>query len=217
MLKRNLFNSKMFEAPDDNNGAPANGQKPTEPTPLVDPNPDDNPEGKEPSKVSAKDQRRIRQDAVDQFMNSDKFKGFIDEVIAKGEDRAKMSAEEKAEADRKAQEERDQQERDKFHQEQAHFYAQQELASRHLPDTFADYIADQDHDTMVANADAFEKSFTDAVHAETLKRMQGDQTPAAGTQTPGATVTQKDWDAMSFTDQYTLMQKNPELAKQFTK
>ena len=70
---------------------------------------------------------------------------------------------------------------------------------------------------MVANADAFEKSFTDAVHAETLKRMQGDQTPAAGTQTPGATVTQKDWDAMSFTDQYTLMQKNPELAKQFTK
>lgn len=217
MLKRDLFNSKLFEAPDDNTGSPADAQKPTEPTPPADPNPDDNPEGKEPSKVSAKDQRRIRQDAVDQFMNSDKFKGFIDDAIAKGEARAKMSAEEKAEADRKAQEERYQQERDKFHREQAHFYAQQELANRKLPATFADYIADQDHDTMVAKADAFEKSFTDAVHAETLKRMQGDQTPAAGTQTPSATVTQKDWDAMSFTDQYTLMQKNPELAKQFTK
>lgn len=215
MLKRDLFNSKMFEAPDDNTGAPAEGQKPTEPTPPADPNPDDNPEGKEPSKVSAKDQRRIRQDAVDQFMNSDKFKGFIDEAIAKGEARAKMSAEEKAEADRKAQEQRDQQERDSFHKEQAHFYAQQELANRKLPATFADYIADQDHDTMVAKADAFEKSFTDAVHAETLKRMQGDQTPAAGTQTPGATVTKKDWDSMSYSEQLAIYQKNPQLAQQF--
>lgn len=217
MLKRDLFNSKLFEAPDDNTSAPADAQKPTEPTPPADPNPDDGHKDGEPNKVPIKDQRRIRQDAVDQFMNSDKFKGFIDDAIAKGEARAKMSAEEKAEADRKAQEERYQQERDKFHREQAHFYAQQELANRKLPAMFADYIADQDHDTMVAKADAFEKSFTDAVHAETLKRMQGDQTPAAGTQTPGATVTQKDWDAMSFTDQYTLMQKNPELAKQFAK
>ncbi|STX20388.1 DUF4355 domain-containing protein [Levilactobacillus brevis] len=217
MLKRDLFNSKLFEAPDDNTGAPADAQKSTEPTPPADPNPDDNPEGKEPSKVSAKDQRRIRQDAVDQFMNSDKFKGFIDEAIAKGEARAKMSAEEKAEADRKAREEQEQKERDEFHKEQAHFYAKQELVDRKLPASFADYVADQDHDTMVANVDSFEKSFNEAVHDETLKRMQGDQTPAAGTQTPGATVTQKDWDAMSFTDQYTLMQKSPELAKQFTK
>lgn len=217
MLKRDLFNSKMFEAPDDNTGAPAEGQKPTEPTPPADPNPDDGHKDVEPNKVPIKDQRRIRQDAINQFKSSDEFKQLIANTIAEGEARAKMSAEEKAEADRKAQEERYQQERDKFHREQAHFYAQQELANRKLPATFADYIADQDHDTMVANADAFEKSFTDAVHAETLKRMQGDQTPAAGTQTPGATVTQKDWDAMSFTDQYTLMQKNPELAKQFTK
>lgn len=217
MLKRNLINSKMFEAPDDNNGAPADGQKPTEPTPPADSNPDDDPKDGEPNKVPIKDQRRIRQDAINQFKSSDEFKQLIANTIAEGEARAKMSAEEKAEADRKAQEERYQQERDKFHREQAHFYAQQELANRKLPATFADYIADQDHDTMVANADAFEKSFTDAVHAETLKRMQGDQTPAAGTQTPGATVTQTDWDAMSFTDQYTLMQKNPELAKQFTK
>ena len=217
MLKRDLFNSKMFEAPDDNTGAPADGQKPTEPTPSSDPNPDDGHKDGEPNKVPIKDQRRIRQDAVDQFMNSDKFKGFIDEAIAKGEARAKMSAEEKAEADRKAQEQRDQQERDNFHKEQAHFYAQQELANRKLPATFADYVADQDHDTMIANVDSFEKSFNEAVHDETLKRMQGDQTPVAGTQTPGATVTQKDWDAMSFTDQYTLMQKNPELAKKFTK
>ena len=217
MLKRDLFNSKLFEAPDDNTGAPADAQKPTEPTPPADSNPDDDPKDGEPNKVPIKDQRRIRQDAINQFKSSDEFKQLIANTIAEGEARAKMSAEEKAEADRKAQEERYQQERDKFHREQAHFYAQQELANRKLPATFADYIADQDHDTMVANADAFEKSFTDAVHAETLKRMQGDQTPAAGTQTPGATVTQKDWDAMSFTDQYTLMQKNPELAKQFTK
>lgn len=217
MLKRDLFNSKMFEAPDDNTGAPAEGQKPTEPTPPADPNPDDGHKDVEPNKVPIKDQRRIRQDAINQFKSSDEFKQLIANTIAEGEARAKMSAEEKAEADRKAQEERYQQEQNKFHREQAHFYAQQELANRKLPATFADYIADQDHDTMVANADAFEKSFTDAVHAETLKRMQGDQTPAAGTQTPGATVTQKDWDAMSFTDQYTLMQKNPELAKQFTK
>lgn len=217
MLKRDLFNSKLFEAPDDNTGAPADAQKPTEPTPPADPNPDDDPKDGEPNKVPIKDQRRIRQDAINQFKSSDEFKQLIANTIAEGEARAKMSAEEKVEADRKAQEERYQQERDKFHREQAHFYAQQELANRKLPATFADYIADQDHDTMVANADAFEKSFTDAVHAETLKRMQGDQTPAAGTQTPGAAVTQKDWDAMSFTDQYTLMQKNPELAKQFTK
>lgn len=217
MLKRDLFNSKLFEAPDDNTGAPADAQKPTEPTPPADPNPDDGHKDGEPNKVPIKDQRRIRQDAINQFKSSDEFKQLIANTIAEGEARAKMSAEEKAEADRKAQEERYQQEQDKFHREQAHFYAQQELANRKLPATFADYIADQDHDIMVANADAFEKSFTDAVHAETLKRMQGDQTPAAGTQTPGATVTQKDWDAMSFTDQYTLMQKNPELAKQFTK
>lgn len=215
MLKRDLFNSKLFEASDDNTGAPADAQKPTEPTPPADPNPDDNPEGKESSKVSAKDQRRIRQDAVDQFMNSDKFKEFIDDAIAKGEARAKMSAEEKAEADRKAQEQRDQQERDNFHKEQAHFYAQQELANRKLPATFADYVADQDHDTMIANVDSFEKSFNEAVHDETLKRMQGDQTPAAGTQTPGATVTKKDWDSMSYSEQLAIYRKNPQLAQQF--
>lgn len=215
MLKRDLFNSKLFEAPDDNNGAPADGQKPTEPTPTAEPNPDDDPKGGEPNKVPIKDQRRIRQDAINQFKSSNEFKQLMADTIAEGEKRAKMSAEEKAEADRKAQEERDQQERDKFHQEQAHFYAQQELASRHLPDTFADYIADQDHDTMIANVDSFEKSFNEAVHDETLKRMQGDQTPASGNQTPDATVTKKDWDSMSYSEQLAIYQKNPQLAQQF--
>ncbi|QCZ43727.1 DUF4355 domain-containing protein [Levilactobacillus brevis] len=215
MLKRDLFNSKLFEAPDDNNGAPADGQKPTEPTPPAEPNPDDDPKGGEPNKVPIKDQRRIRQDAINQFKSSNEFKQLMADTIAEGEKRAKMSAEEKAEADRKAQEERDQQERDKFHQEQAHFYAQQELASRHLPDTFADYIADQDHDTMIANVDSFEKSFNEAVHDETLKRMQGDQTPASGNQTPDATVTKKDWDSMSYSEQLAIYQKNPQLAQQF--
>ncbi|GEO67314.1 DUF4355 domain-containing protein [Levilactobacillus spicheri] len=216
MLNR-ILQGKFYDAPDDNTGGQQDDHQPDDDKKPVDQNPDNKPGDDEPHKVTAKDQRRIRQDAINQFKDSDEFKQIIADTIAEGEKRAKMSADEKAEADRKAQAERDQQERDKFHREQAHFYAQQELANRKLPDTFADYVADQDRDKMVANVDAFEKTFNDAVHEETLKRMQGDQTPAAGNQTPNTTVTQKDWDAMSFTDQFAIQQKNPELAKQFMK
>lgn len=216
MLNR-ILQGKFYDAPDDNAGGQHDDHKPADDNKPADQHPDGKPGDDEPHKVTAKDQRRIRQDAINQFKDSDEFKQIIADTIAEGEKRAKMSADEKAEADRKAQAERDQQERDKFHREQAHFYAQQELANRKLPDTFADYVADQDRDKMVANVDAFEKTFNDAVHEETLKRMQGDQTPAAGNQTPNTTVTQKDWDAMSFTDQFAIQQKNPELAKQFMK
>lgn len=214
MLNR-ILQHQFYDAPDDNNGGQHDDHQPDDGKKPVDPDPDDKPGDDNDHKVPAKDQRKIRQDAVNQFKNSDEFKQMIAETMADGEKRAKMSADEKAEADRKAQEERDQQEREKFHREQAHFYAQQELASRHLPDTFADYIADQDHDTMVANADSFERAFTDAVHEETLKRMQGDQTPASGTHTPNTSVTKKDWDAMSYSEQLAIYQKNPQLAKQF--
>lgn len=216
-MLNHILQRKFYDAPDDNNGGGTqDATKPTDdkPTDTTDP---ESKSADDEHTIEAKERRRIYQDAINQFKGSDELKQIISDATAEGEKRAKMSADEKAEADRKAQEERDQQERDNFHREQAHFYAQQELASRHLPDTFADYIADQDHDTMVANADSFEKAFTDAVHTETLKRMQGDQTPAAGNQTPNTAITQKDWDAMSFTDQYAIQQKNPELAKQFMK
>lgn len=214
MLNR-ILQHQFYDAPDDN-GGPQDTPKPADDKPTDTTDSEGKPADDERT-IEAKERRRIYQDAINQFKGSDELKQIISNATAEGEKRAKMSAEEKAEADRKAQEEHDQQERDKFHQEQAHFYAQQELASRHLPDTFADYIADQDHDTMVANADAFEKSFTDAVHAETLKRMQGDQTPASGDQTPSTAITQKDWDTMGFTKQWELAQKNPDLAKQFSK
>ena len=216
MLNR-ILQHQFYDAPDDNNGgSPQDIPNPADDKPTDTTDPEDKPVDDEHT-IEAKERRRIYQDAINQFKGSDELKQIISDATAEGEKRAKMSADEKAEADRKAREEQEQKERDEFHKEQAHFYAKQELVDRKLPASFADYVADQDHDTMVANVDSFEKSFNEAVHDETLKRMQGDQTPAAGTQTPNATVTQKEWDAMSFTDQYAIQQKNPELAKQFTK
>lgn len=216
MLNR-ILQHQFYDAPDDDNGGgPQDTTKPVEDKPTDTTDPEGKPVDDERT-IEAKERRRIYQDAINQFKGSDELKQIISDATAEGEKRAKMSADEKAEADRKAQKERDQQERDKFHQEQAHFYAQQELANRHLPDTFADYIADQDHDTMVANADAFEKDFTDAVHTETLKRMQGDKTPASGDQTPNTVITQKDWDAMSYTQMSDFAKDNPQQAQEFMK
>ena len=219
MLNR-ILQGKFYDAPDDNAGGQQDDHQPADDKKQVDQNPDDNPGDNEPHRVTAKDQRRIRQDAINQFKDSDEFKQIIADTIAEGEKRAKMSADEKAEADRKAQEEKDVKARQDFKVEKAEFRAERALADAKLPDVFKASLVfpdDDNGDELGARVSELTKAFNDAVHEETLKRMQGDQTPAAGNQTPNTTVTQKDWDAMDYPQMAEFSKKNPQQAQEFLK
>lgn len=102
-MLNHILQGKFYDAPGDGAGVPVT-QKPAGPTSTTVPKDGDTPKDPEQNKIPAKDQRKIRQDAINQFKNSDEFKQLMADTIAEGEKRAKMSADEKAEADRKEQE-----------------------------------------------------------------------------------------------------------------
>ncbi|ODP95379.1 DUF4355 domain-containing protein [Levilactobacillus brevis] len=149
-----------------------------------------------------------------------------DELKAKylkeGENRAQMTAEEKAKA---ALDD----ERQAFQQEQADFAKQQEaqkrkdalaatrelLSSKGLPTTFAETLTDIDPQQRQTNVDAFEKTFTGAVDQEISERSKGKRTPQGGNSGPaittGGEITRKEFESMKPAERMDLYRSDKEL------
>ena len=216
MLKNKFKELRMFEEPEDH-GADGTG---TDGTDDANKQTEDPKSSDEKPTVPNKDQRRIRQDAINQFKGSDEFKQMMAETMAEGEKRAKMSAEEKAKADREAEDQRRAKDEANFKREKASFRAERALTEAGLPDIFKDSLIfpdDETGDKLSAHVMDLTKSFNDAVHDGVLKAMQGTDTPKSGTGNgvPTTSITQKDWDNMKYSEQLKIWQESPDVAKKF--
>lgn len=218
MFTDKLFTGlRMFDAPDD--GASVSDDGATKPEQVedepVDPDkPDDKPV------IPNKDQRRIRQDAINQFKDSDEFKQMMAETLAEGEKRAKMSADEKAAADRKAEDERRAKDKAAFKRDKAEFRAERALTEAGLPGVFKDSLIfpdDDDGTQLEAQVGELMKAYNESVHDGVLKAMQGKQTPKSGTGNgvPTASITQEKWNGMKYSERLAVYNEDPELANKF--
>ncbi|KRM91592.1 capsid assembly scaffolding protein Gp46 family protein [Fructilactobacillus florum] len=136
-----------------------------------------------------------------------------------GEERAKMTATEKAKAEY-------QDKLDEFNQKQEEFKSQQEefekqnaliatrklLQDKKLPDSFANMLSSTDEETRKKNVEEFAKSYQSGIDKAVAEKTKGAGTPQAGGAPIDTThITAEEFGKMNYDQQMTLYQQDADL------
>ncbi len=147
------------------------------------------------------------------------------EWLEKGEKRAGMNANEKAQADfeeqRQAYKEKlDKADRkldeanrklDEADRKDALTATKADLTDKHIPAEFAEFISDVKEDVRNNNIYKFTNLFNKAVQEAVEKKVTGKQSPQNGGQQFNASMTRQDFAQMSLEEQTNLYRQNPDL------
>lgn len=153
------------------------------------------------------------------------FDAQREDLIKKGEDRAKMDADERAKAeleDQKAEIERQKSEfekqMDEFKSQRALADTKEALVDAGLPKEFANYLSDVNSTTRANNIKTFTETFNKAVDEAVDKRVSGTKTPDAGSSSQESSSSinipknKQEFFAMSQPDQLAVLREHPDLA-----
>lgn len=153
-----------------------------------------------------------------------KFAAQKDDLIKKGEELAKMDADERAKAelaDRQADVERQRsqlkKELDEFKSQRALADTKEALVDAGLPKELAKHLSDVDVDKRSTNIAEFKELFNKAVADAVDAKVSGKKTPETGKNSQPTSdtpeVTQADWDKMSVAERTAFRQSSPENMK----
>lgn len=194
-----------------------------EPKPI-DPNKEQQqePKDQEPSG------KTYSQDDVNKMMGAkakqleEKFNGQLkslkEEWMSKGEERAGMNAQQKAEAElddkRQAladQEKRLQERLDAVDEKNALAATKSALTDSKIPVEFAEFVTSKDDDVRKNNIDKFSDLFNKAVQDSVEQRVQGTHTPQNGGQVVAGSLTREDFAKLNMDQQTQIYRENPDL------
>ena len=194
-----------------------------EPKPI-DPNKEQQqePKDQEPSG------KTYSQDDVNKMMGAkakqleEKFNGQLEslkeEWMSKGEERAGMNAQQKAEAElddkRQAladQEKRLQERLDAVDEKNALAATKSALTDNKIPVEFAEFVTSKDDDVRKNNIDKFIDLFNKAVQDGVEHRVQGTHTPQSGGQVVAGSLTREDFAKLNMDQQTQIYRENPDL------
>ncbi|KID44323.1 hypothetical protein LbDm2_0788 [Levilactobacillus brevis] len=197
---------------------PGEEQKP------IDPNKEQQqePKDQEPSG------KTYSQDDVNKMMGAkakqleEKFNGQLEslkeEWMSKGEERAGMNAQQKAEAElddkRQAladQEKRLQERLDAVDEKNALAATKSALTDSKIPVEFAEFVTSKDDDVRKNNIDKFIDLFNKAVQDSVEQRVQGTHTPQNGGQVVAGSLTREDFAKLNMDQQTQIYRENPDL------
>ncbi|MCT3596979.1 DUF4355 domain-containing protein [Levilactobacillus brevis] len=197
---------------------PGEEQKP------IDPNKEQQqePKDQEPSG------KTYSQDDVNKMMGAkakqleEKFNGQLEslkeEWMSKGEERAGMNAQQKAEAElddkRQAledQEKRLQERLDAVDEKNALAATKSALTDSKIPVEFAEFVTSKDDDVRKNNIDKFIDLFNKAIQDGVEQRVQGTHTPQKGGQTVPGSLTREDFAKLNMDQQTQIYRENPDL------
>lgn len=103
-------------------------------------------------------------------------------ALAEGEKRGKMTAEERAEADRKANQKAMEERERQITARELRASALEKLAEKGLPKDLADVLNYENDEKCDKSLEAVEKTFRAAVQAGVKERLKGDGAPGAGSE-----------------------------------
>lgn len=144
-----------------------------------------------------------------------KFKKTLADEVAKaredGEKRAKMSADERAEADRKALQEQLDQERADIEARERKLNTRDALAAAglHIPAEDVDLFVQKDIDTTHRMIDRFKALIQTEVKNEIHQRTANKEIPKSGVDATKTVPTTKSFDQMSYMEKRQLFQEDP--------
>ncbi|GHP12982.1 hypothetical protein YK48G_04070 [Lentilactobacillus fungorum] len=204
---------------------PSNDPEPTDPKPTPN-DPAQDPKDPKPSgktytqddigKMMAAKAKEVESNLKDDFQKELEQKK--QEWLEKGEKRAGMNANEKAQADLDEQRQalKDQQDRlqkklDEADRKDALAATKTALTDQHIPAEFAEFISDVKEEVRNNNLDKFTGLFNKAVQEAVEKRVTGKQSPQNGGQQFSTALTQADFAKMSLEEQTNLYRQNPDL------
>ena len=168
------------------------------------------------------------QDDVNKMMGAkakqleEKFNGQLEsmkeEWMSKGEERAGMNAQQKAEAElddkRQAladQEKRLQERLDAVDEKNALAATKSALTDSKIPVELAEFVTSKDDDVRKNNIDKFIDLFNKAVQDGVEQRVQGTHTPQNGGQTVPGSLTREDFAKLNMDQQTQIYRENPDL------
>lgn len=168
------------------------------------------------------------QDDVNKMMGAkakqleEKFNGQLEslkeEWMSKGEERAGMNAQQKAEAElndkRQAladQEKRLQERLDAVDEKNALAATKSALTDSKIPVEFAEFVTSKDDDVRKNNIDKFIDLFNKAVQDSVEQRVQGTHTPQNGGQAVPGSLTREDFAKLNMDQQTQIYRENPDL------
>lgn len=176
MLKELLPMNLQFFAED--TGADGDGGKETttEQNDNADTN-EDNHDGEQSGKTfTRKELRGMIADAIDSF-KKDSLPDLLDKARKDGEERAKMTASQREDADRKAREAELSAREAELNHRDAISKTRDLLTQTGLSADFAEMLVSDDDDKRSQNVEQFNKAFTAAVQAGVEERLKGKTVP----------------------------------------
>lgn len=123
--------------------------------------------------------RKLIGSAVNEYKTS-KLPNLLSEAEQKGANRAKMTDEERIEADTKEREDKLNKREQALNQRDALSDTTKKLSDNGLPTSFASMLNDLDEDKRTKNVKEFKKAFSEAVHNGVLEATKGGKTPQTG-------------------------------------
>lgn len=123
--------------------------------------------------------RKLISSAVSEYKTS-KLPDLLSKAEQKGADRAKMTKDERIEADTKEREDKLNKREQALNQRDALSDTTKKLSDNGLPTSFASMLNDLDEDKRTKNVKEFKKAFSEAVHNGVLEATKGGKTPQTG-------------------------------------
>lgn len=123
--------------------------------------------------------RKMIGSAVNEFKTSE-LPNLLSKAEQKGASRAKMTEDERIEADTKEREDKLNKREQALNQRDALSDTATKLSENGLPTSFASMLNDLDEDKRTKNVKEFKKAFSEAVHNGVLEATKGGKTPQTG-------------------------------------
>jgi len=182
-IKLNL----QFFAEGDGNGSdsegskgPENGKSGNTSDESGKDNDKDSSDGEDNDKTFTRSElRKMIGSAVNEFKTSE-LPNLLSKAEQKGADRAKMTKDERVEADTKEREDKLNKREQALNQRDALSDTTTKLSENGLPTSFASMLNDLDEDKRTKNVKEFKKAFSEAVHNGVLEATKGGKTPQTG-------------------------------------
>lgn len=146
------------------------------------------------------------------------------EYLSKGEERAQMSADEKAKADYedkmaeiKQREEKVEADKKSIAEQNALHAAKSKLEEKGIPSNFASLLSDVDESKMNENIESFAKDYQASIDQKVQDKVKGSNDVQTGDtqKTNFDDMDQEKWDKLDYSEKAEIYKNNPETAKQF--
>lgn len=140
----------------------------------------DSSDGQDDGKMFTRSElRKLIGSAVNEYKTSE-LPNLLSKAEQKGADRAKMTKDERIEADTKEREDKLNKREQALNQRDALSDTTAKLSENGLPTSFASMLNDLDEDKRAKNVKEFKKAFSEAVHKGVLEATKGGKTPQTG-------------------------------------